>query len=380
MRGLDSVQDPDSSYTQIESIMRPEFSSSAPAQQPTMPRDTSATSLFSADTRRRPVDSESLSRRAPDPWIRRLALVAIALSLWAFFGPLPHQVSGFAERAEDSRPERPAEAFPLRLPSDKALAKEAGRAIALEALRHGEQSWSILADWMPNPAETIAMLARDRDVDTFEETSEVGGVAGEHYKSVVDLVPVMRPLRDTAVAFFSAIHETMVRTKIAHPSDGSLGPVTREGKSSPPRKRDMDYSHTFALDIFLQDVEELPGSLLERGPEILSVSGGIVICAASDWTGGPGIDTYEHGGISPNAGNGVIVFDPTSQRFYSYFHLYDVLVSPGMAISQGTVLGRGGDTGSNARKRGHGQHLHLEIFDMREGRFLRNTEIKDLIF
>lgn len=270
--------------------------------------------------------------------------------------------------------------FVSRVPETVPLAAETGSAVVKEALARGSNPWEYLSSWMPDPAETIALLARDKDVDDFEESSEFEGEAGKHYERVVELVPVMRPVRDQAITFFTAVHAALVEAKVGLLSDGSTGPVTEKGKSWPPTRKNMDRAHTYALDIFLDPILELPNSMLEIGPEILSASSGIVISASSDWDGGPGIETFKSGGISPNAGNGVIVFDPVTSRFFCYFHLYDTAVSPGMPVTKGTILGRGGDTGSNARKKGHGGHLHMEIFDSRINRFLKNIEIQALVF
>ena len=56
------------------------------------------------------------------------------------------------------------------------------------------------------------------------------------------------------------------------------------------------------------------------------------------------------------------------------------MVKPGDIIKAGVLLGFGGNSGSNARKRGHGKHLHLEIYDISKYRFLNCYEIRDLIF
>jgi len=69
------------------------------------------------------------------------------------------------------------------------------------------------------------------------------------------------------------------------------------------------------------------------------------------------------GGISPKAGNGVIIYSPDEKRYFLYFHLYDALVEKGQIVRRGQAIGHGGNTGINARKKGGGDHLHFEIFD-----------------
>ena len=96
--------------------------------------------------------------------------------------------------------------------------------------------------------------------------------------------------------------------------------------------------------------------------------------------GGAGADAWGGGGLSPAAGNGVVVYSPASGRYYSYFHLDEVAVQRGQVVERGAALGRGGNTGINARKKGHGGHLHLEIFDTGEDRALSAWEVRQLLF
>jgi murein DD-endopeptidase MepM/ murein hydrolase activator NlpD len=104
-----------------------------------------------------------------------------------------------------------------------------------------------------------------------------------------------------------------------------------------------------------------------------------VVAMANDWVGGEGPGKYRHGGLTPRAGNGVIVYDPNSRKYYTYLHLHDVVVVPGQIVSPGTPLGHGGNTGTNARKRGHGGHLHLEIFDAVQDDTLSCYELREII-
>jgi hypothetical protein len=320
------------------------------------------------------------------PAFPALAIAAVFLISWSAF-----PATGKSHLSPATSSEKRA-----LFPSDSGVTQEihafhwfpadAGKSGALGALlvevsaAAGIPAWRSVADFLPSPSETIAMLARDKDVDDFAESSDAGGQAGERYGQVVDLVSAMRPLRASYAAFLAQAHASMVEKGLAKPSDGSVHPISQKGESSPPRKRDMELSHSYALDIFFNSVREEGAGGLEIGPDILSASAGIVVATSSDWMGGPGIESYRKGGISPNAGNGIIVFDPASGLFFCYFHLHDVLARAGMPVPAGGVLGRGGDTGANARKPGHGQHLHLEIYDSAAGRFLRNTEIRSMIF
>ncbi|PKL06124.1 MAG: hypothetical protein CVV53_05965, partial [Spirochaetae bacterium HGW-Spirochaetae-9] len=211
--------------------------------------------------------------------------------------------------------------------------------------------------------------------------------AGEYYQAVVDLVPAMKPLRPIYEKLFQGTYEALkendqvkVPTEAFAEAADYKGGITLPGLSSKPRERDYDYSHTFALDIFLKEVDLLPFSTLQKGPLLFSVADAIVVATESSWKGGEELSTFRSGGITPKAGNGVILYSPGKQKYYLYFHLYDVLVSPGQAIPKGYPLGHGGNTGTNARKKGHGEHLHLEIYDAVGARFLRNYEIADIVF
>ncbi len=152
-------------------------------------------------------------------------------------------------------------------------------------------------------------------------------------------------------------------------------PITRD-KYSLPSRRSLSYSHSDALDIFFTQVKNRDKN--ELGPDIFSVSPGIVITARNDWKGGDTPESYIGGGISPRAGNGVIIYNPLEKRYYSYFHLHDVIVKKGQFVEAGQKLGRGGNTGINAKKRGHGAHLHFEIFDALKGQW-SNTELYEFI-
>jgi len=240
---------------------------------------------------------------------------------------------------------------------------------------------------IPSISELLAMLARDRDVDDYLENAAEKGPAGAYYQNVVDLVDTMKPLRANYEALFSGLFDglaSMGRFKVPEQTyvDSKLykSGVTLPRLSSKPRVREYGLSHTFALDIFYRKIDKVPFSTLEKGPVVFSLADGIVVAATSSWRGGEDLSTYRSGGITPKAGNGVIIYSPARQKYYLYFHLYDVFVSPGDVLHKGYPLGHGGNTGTNARKPGHGEHLHLEIYDARDGRFLRNREIADIVF
>jgi hypothetical protein len=262
-----------------------------------------------------------------------------------------------------------------------------GSAMIPRALREDRMPEEYVASILPTTSKILAMLARDRDVDDYLENAAEKGPAGAYYQSVADLVPSMKPLRENYESFFEGVSsalDEMGRTKVAAQAYAASklyrSGVTLPRFSSKPRERDYDYSHTFALDIFLKDVETLPFSTLEKGPVLFSLTDSIVIATDSSWRGGEELQNYHSGGITPKAGNGAILYSPDERKYYLYFHLYDVLVTPGERIPAGYPLGHGGNTGTNARKPGHGEHLHLEIYDSSNSRFLRNYEIADIVF
>ena len=251
-----------------------------------------------------------------------------------------------------------------------------------KALKSGKTPQQAVASILPEPPEIIAMLARTRDIDDFEDFTTMEGLAGNYYKAVTSAAPVMKPLRKSYEIIFASVFAEMIKLNQVRNAfqDYALSTeyrsgITLPGLSSRPLKNQYDLAHTFALDIFLRDVEVNPVNGLQKGPMIFSLSDGLVLAAEKNWRGGETLEEYDSGGISPKAGNGVIVYSPSLQKYFSYFHLHDVLVEPGDAIQKGQPLGFGGNTGTNARKKGHGEHVHVEIFDGVVGKYLKNSEI-----
>lgn len=186
---------------------------------------------------------------------------------------------------------------------------------------------------------------------------------GRFYQEVTALVETARSQSEGIEMLLELYYKEF------HPKRKTLRyatPITRE-KYSLPSQRSLSYSHSDALDIFFMQVKNRDKN--ELGPDIFSVSPGIVMVARNDWKGGDTPESYIGGGISPRAGNGVIIYNPLEKRYYSYFHLHDVIVKKGQFVEAGQKLGRGGNTGINAKKRGHGAHLHFEIFDTIKGQW-----------
>lgn len=98
-----------------------------------------------------------------------------------------------------------------------------------------------------------------------------------------------------------------------------------------------------------------------HGTPIRAVVTGYVVEAGDDWVGKyrGGELIYRGGGLTPKAGNGVLLFDPATEGYFWYSHLMDDLqVQSGDFVQAGALIGRLGNTG-NARRDGHGRHLHL---------------------
>lgn len=257
-----------------------------------------------------------------------------------------------------------------------------------------------IAQILPDAASFSAMLAGERDLGDFRASAAAGGRSGKAYAAMAERHAQLLPLRsryEALVAGAWAAHRARsaagsapgaaapLRTEAAeilHRAPAApppAHPVGRKGTIYKPPLRALDKTHPFALDVFFTSFERLGGGV-ERGPEVLSASAGLVVASSADWKGGAGQDSYVSGGVSPRSGNGVIVYDPVGRRYFSYFHLFDLAVATGDLVDAGAVLGRGGDTGINARRDGHGGHVHVEIFDARSGRPLKALEIRKILF
>lgn len=246
----------------------------------------------------------------------------------------------------------------------------------------------LAADLIPSSGHIIAMLIDNGDSEEFSQIDGVSLPAKLAYQRIAALNLLMTSLRPQLEAIFESAYAVLkensrtIPFKWLEPEAARWkGSITLPGKFSLPRLSDLDYSHTYALDIFFHDVQYLPGDI-QRGPVIHSLSDGIVIAAETGWIGFPrkseGL-SFLAGGISPKSGNGIIIYSPAEQKYYSYFHLYDSFVCKGQLVHAGQPLGHGGNSGINARKQGGGEHLHLEVFDAKAGRFLRNTQLIALL-
>jgi murein DD-endopeptidase MepM/ murein hydrolase activator NlpD len=247
------------------------------------------------------------------------------------------------------------------------LAPDQAAGIAVEYLRAarvgGSELRKSLADAFPPPVYVLSLLSLDRDVESFRDSAAEDSPAGGHYALAVALAAQMRPLRSRYEELYAAAYaETRgASTAIRAPTAAAPPYVASRGKLWLPSERKLAGTHPYALDLFFDDFENVGGEHI--GPAIFSLGDGIVVAASGDWRGGAGSATWIEGGLSPAAGNGVVVYEPTGRRYCSYFHLSSVAVRTGDLVRAGQTLGLGGNSGANARMKNHGGHLHMEVFD-----------------
>lgn len=250
----------------------------------------------------------------------------------------------------------------LRLEQLRGLSAEtiAARSQAMAALvqRNNLDPSQALASLLPDRAWFQARLILPRDEPTLRDDSRVQGPYGEEYRQIIEKLPEVRQYGGLMARTLDRLWLDLGGQELT--KGGLVSPLKPRDRWIPP-ERSLPASHRYALDVFFTWLER--DGAVEHGPEILSISRGIVVAAAADWQGGDRPSLYQGGGLSPKAGNGVIVYDPEQRRYYAYFHLGLVVVETGQLVSAGQVLGHGGNTGVNARRRGHGGHVHLEIID-----------------
>jgi len=218
-----------------------------------------------------------------------------------------------------------------------------------------------------------ARLVTIRDESDLAEDAKADGAYGQAYSALQDALATTKASSQAVEAVIDEVWS--ISDAAAGLEKGPL-PVLKPGERWIPGKSGLATSHQYALDVFFTSVRR--HGVEEKGPVIRSMSSGVVVSAAGDWSGGDRPSLYRGGGLSPKAGNGVVVYDPDARRYYAYFHLSDVSVRVGQVVEAGKQLGRGGNTGVNARKKGHGGHVHLEIHDV-EGGAWTSYRIRDFI-
>lgn len=229
-----------------------------------------------------------------------------------------------------------------------------------------------IVDIFPVPQWFQARLISARDEPELREDSRFAGAYGAEYKNILLQLPKIKTI---APIFENILTELWHNSEATENFNNKLHPPILKTDRWIPSDKALKSSHQYALDVFFTSL--IKKGKEEKGPAIYSISNGIVVSTADDWKGSDKASLYEHGGLSPKAGNGVIIYEPITKKYFAYFHLNDVIVKPGQFIPAGKLIGYGGNTGVNARKSGHGGHLHIEIHD-NDGPW-RSYKIKDFI-
>lgn len=312
---------------------------------------------------------------------RILALLALLGAAGAVSGSLgPASLAGPQGQTGDSAALESLLRSAVTEPGRQGEVGPLAQALVASALREGQSPASALALTFPRPDSILSMLALDRDVDDFAEAGEGEGAAAAHYRRAAEAARVFRPLRASFAHLFTEAWKAQTGLPVALKEGPgiALKDLAPPGNLEAPKLGELAFSHPYALDIFFTRVQR--HGKTEIGPPISALEEGLVVAASGNWRGGEGAAAWRGGGLSPSAGNGVVVYAPLSGRYYSYFHLSDVAVEAGDRVWRGTFLGRGGNSGANARKADHGRHLHLEIFDSRADQAFSAWEIRRLLF
>jgi len=230
-----------------------------------------------------------------------------------------------------------------------------------------------LGEILPSSTWVQARLVTRRDEVHVAEDAESGGEYGTTYSELQAALP---ETRNSSKAVEAAIDEIWRVSGISARLKPGPVAVLKSGDRWIPGKSALSASHQYALDVFFTSLKR--HGVEEKGPMIRSMVSGIVVSASNDWSGGDKPSLYRSGGLSPKAGNGAVIYNPDEQRYYAYFHLSSVDVRVGQVVEAGQSLGRGGNTGVNARKKGHGGHVHVEIHDVDGGPWT-SYRIRDFI-
>lgn len=106
-----------------------------------------------------------------------------------------------------------------------------------------------------------------------------------------------------------------------------------------------------AIDIFTQE-----------GNEVIAPFDGIIVASGDGWDGmfyKRNIRTWNGKGLTPRAGNAVIIFNPYEKGYMLISHMQEgIEVEAGDIVAKGQVIGYVGHSGSASIK-GHGEHIHV---------------------
>lgn len=267
-----------------------------------------------------------------------------------------------------------------------ALVPEALTELSLEAARERAAAWAAalrdrakgsareaIRTILPPSTWFQARLMMPRDEPTLRGDALSGGAYGKAYK---EILASLSPTRASAPQFEAALAELWEALELGKGLKLGPSPPLARGERWLPTDRALSSSHRYALDLFFTKVTR--NGAEEKGPVVRSIAAGIVVAAADDWDGTDRPSQYRGGGLSPKAGNGLIIYAPHEGRYYAYFHLHDLKPGIGDIVEAGQALGHGGNSGVNARKKGHGEHLHIEIHE-NSGKVWTSQELKAYI-
>lgn len=239
--------------------------------------------------------------------------------------------------------------------------------------RGGGEPVAAIGEILPPTVWFQARLVGKRDQEALAGDAKTAGAYGIAYKAIKD---ALAESRSSSKALEAALDEIWQSSGMASTLRPGPAPVLKRSERWLPARSSLRFSHQYALDVFFTRVRRSGAE--ETGPVVRTMSSGIVVAASGDWRGGDKPSLYRSGGLSPNAGNGAIVYSPDEKRYYAYFHLKDIDVKAGQLVEAGQGLGHGGNTGVNARKKGHGSHVHIEMHDA-DGQAWSSYRIRDHI-
>lgn len=269
--------------------------------------------------------------------------------------------------------------------ADQAAA--AARALVRASRLGGVDAAEAIEAAFPEPRSILGMLALDRDIEDFLDYASRKDALGDYYRDQARISREMRPFRARYEAVFAAACAAIRSLERAPGAAAGRSSSVPDRPRRPyiaapedvwmPQESALRHAHPYALDVFFRTVDREGEA--ERGPVIRALFPGIVVATASDWSGGPGPSAWRGGGLSPAAGNGLVIYDPSDRVYCSYFHMSSVAQRSGSVVPAGATLGRGGNSGMNARKQGHGGHVHVEVFDAARDAPLSSPEILELL-
>lgn len=228
---------------------------------------------------------------------------------------------------------------------------------------------------IPSFQVILSILYTDKFAKSIISKSYNDSPTGNFYQNFLFYRKIYFPIKDDIIELLNFYFNIFKEDKINY---NFTSKILRKSDYLAPKNKELKYNHQNAIDIFFKKVAKKNGE--EIGPPIYSFTSGIVVVSENDWVGSTTLDSYIKGGISPKSGNGVIIYDPIRKQFILYFHLSQTNVVKGQIIKAGELIGFGGNTGINARKAGHGKHLHLEIYSVIKDRFLNCYELKSILF